>query len=53
MGVDAFIATDEDEAWNRKHLRSLDLFVQSLVWSLPLSFVLQSFLTKLSASTKL
>lgn len=46
MGVDAFIATDEDEAWNRKHSRSLGLFVQSLGWSLPLSFVLQSFLTK-------
>lgn len=37
MGVDAFIAMDEDEAWNRKHSRSVDLFVQSLVWSLPQS----------------
>lgn len=44
MGVDVFIAMDEDEAWNRKYSRSLDLFVQSLVWSLP---------PKLSASTQL
>ena len=53
MGVDAFIATDEDEAWNRKHSCSLDLFVQSLVWSSPLSFVLRGLPTKLSASTQL
>lgn len=40
MGVDAFIATDEDEAWNRKHSRSLDLFEQSRVWSLPIELAI-------------
>ncbi|OCL06672.1 hypothetical protein AOQ84DRAFT_378388 [Glonium stellatum] len=29
MGVDAFIATGEDEAWNKKHSSTLDLIVST------------------------
>jgi alcohol dehydrogenase (NADP+) len=30
MGADKFIATDEDDGWNRKHRRSLDLIISTV-----------------------